>query len=275
MTALLKSLLLFIALIFSSQANALTDEGNRNRAECGVRAMVIQHSIEAYINQSWNKKFRSQSGAVNYVSEKTAKQNFKKKEGKLLISKTVKYVYEVLQPQNYSDNDILATNDIYYKKCMFSPENAINNIYVIDWKKANSINTDGEYLSQNKDGSITVCSKGKCEVDHPPPQGGIYEDARKKIIGLGWVPAPSTLKPILIKTGKLHTNGFKLNTNEMYGNCLTENSVCDKSKPELAECTETDECTAVWVKDGETISYLIEDGKIVQYSSTPKGFVNH
>lgn len=275
MTSLIKPLLLFIVIIFSTQANAFTDEENRYRAECGVRAMIIQYSIEAYINQSGVKKFRSQIGAVNYVSEKTVKQNLKKKEGKLLISKTVKYVYEVLQPQNYSSNDILATNDIYYKKCMFSPENAINNIYVVDWEKANSINTDGQYLSQNNDGSLTVCSKGKCEVENPPPQTGIYEDIRKKVISLGWNPAPQTLKPILIKTGKLHTNGFKLNTTEMYGNCLTENSVCDKSKPEFAECNEINECTAVWVKNGETIWYLIEDGKIVQYGNAPKGFINH
>lgn len=273
-TTIYKSLLLFIAILFSSQANAFTDEENRNRAECGVRAMIFQHSVEAYTSQSWNKKFRSQNGAVSYVAEKTSKQNLKKKEGQALISRTVKYVYEVMQPQNYSDNKVIATNDFYYKNCMFDPENAIKNFYIVDWEKANSINTDGVQLSQNKDGSLTVCSKGKCEVEYPPPQGGIYEDVRKKIISQGWTPAPSALKPILIKTGELHTNGNKLNTNEAYGNCLTENSVCDKSKPELAECSETNECTAVWVKDGETISYLIEDGQIVQYSSTPKGFLD-
>lgn len=275
MTSLIKSLLLFMAIVFSSQANAFTDEENRNRGECGVRAMIIEYSIEAYSGQYSDVKYQSQKSAVAYVNRKMANQNLKKKEGQVFIARSVKYVYEVLQPQDFSPNFISDINSSYYKNCVFDAENSINNFYIIDWKKANSINTDGQYLSQNNDGSLTVCSKGKCEVESPPPQTGIYEDVRKKVISLGWNPAPQTLKPILIKTGKLHTNGFKLNTTEMYGNCLTENSVCDKSKPELAECSETNECTAVWEKDGETIWYLIEDGKIVQYGNAPKGFVNH
>lgn len=275
MTSLIKSLLLFITIVFSLQTNAFANNESRNSAECGVRAMIIEHSIEAYFGQYSDPKYQSQKGAVDYVDRKMANQNLKPKESQVVISRVVKYVYEVLQPQDTSMNYISNINNSYYKNCLFDPENSINNFYIIDWKKAFSKNTDGQIYYKNKDESTTICSKGKCTNEPPPPpQTGIYEDIRKKLINLGWTAAPSTLKAILIKSRKLDTNGFKHNTNEAYGNCLTENSVCDKTKPELADC-EANQCSAVWANnEGETIYYLIKDGRVVQSNSVPKGWIN-
>lgn len=270
-----ETVLLFIVVIFGYQTNAFANNDSRNGAECGARAMIIEYSIEAYYGQHSDVKFRSQNVAVDYIYKKMANQNLKEKESRVLIARTVKYVYEVLRPQDFSPNFISNINDTYYKNCVFDPENWINNFYIIDWKKANSANTDGEVIYQNKDESITTCSKGKCKTEPPPPpQIGVYDDIRKKVINLGWAPAPSTLKAILIKSKKIDANGFKYHVNEEYGNCLTKSSLCDKTKPELADC-EANRCSAVWTnKEGETIYYLIEDGRAVQYNSVPKGWLN-
>ena len=142
-----------------------------------------------------------------------------------------------------------------------------------------SVGSTGEVIThtKNKDGSETICSnKGKCEKKDPdPPHYGVtYTEARKAVIKLGWKPNPSIMKAILIKTAQLRSDGAKLDTNEPYGNCLTDNSLCDKSKPELADCSSDGLCSAVWTKYGETFYYLIKGDNITGYGSAPAGFVN-
>ena len=271
--------LLFFAMMISDQAGAQTKQeinaNTRNMAECGIRVIFIQLSIDAYGSQARVAKVRSQQGAVDYVIEQTANQNLKKKESEALIRRIVKYVYDVLRPPTYSPNDMIEIKDAYYRRCMFYPEREVGKFYVVDLKKAFSKNTDGEYFVQNKDGSKTVCHKGECKSQQPePPQniGNTYEETRKIVASLGWSPAPSAMRPILVKTGQLYTNGNKFNTKELYGNCLIENSTCDKLKPELADCTETGECTAVWAKDGATVYYVIQNGVVTQFGSAPKHF---
>ncbi|MGP7733597.1 hypothetical protein [Oceanimonas smirnovii] len=272
-------LLLFSAMMISNQVGAQTkqeiDTNARNMAECSIRSTFIQLSIGAYSSQAWVAKVRTQQGAVDYVIEQTANQNLKKKESEILIHRIVKYVYDVLRPPKYSLNDMIEIKDIYYRRCMFDPAREIRGFYVIDFKKAFSKNTDGEYVVQNKDGSKTVCHKGECKSQQPtPPQniGKTYEETRGIVESLGWSPAPSVMRKILIKTGQLYTNGNKFNTKELYGNCLIESSTCDKLKPELADCTETGECTAVWAKDGVTVYYVIKNGIIMTFGSAPKNF---
>jgi len=271
--------ILFVAVMISNYAGAQTkhetDANTRNMAECDIRATFIQLSIDAYGSQAWIAKVRSQQGAVDYVIEQTSNQNLKKKESEALIRRIVKYVYDVLRPPTYSPNDMIEIKDAYYRRCMFDPEGEVGNFYVVDLKKAFSKNTDGEYIVQNKDGSQTVCHKGECKLQQPkPPQniGKTYEETRKIVESLGWLPAPSAMRPILIKTGQLYTNGNKFNTKELYGNCLIEDSTCDKLKPELADCTETVECTAAWAKDGATVYYVIQNGVVTQFGSAPKNF---
>lgn len=270
--------LVFAGMMISNQAGAQPRQeisANRNMAECSARATFIRLAIDAYGSQAWVEKFRSQQGAVDYVIEQTANQNLKKKESEAVIRRIVRYVYDVLRPSTYSPNEMAEITDAYHRRCMFDPENGVGTLYVVDLEKAFSKNTDGEFVVQNKDGSKTVCHKGECKAQSPePPQGTgkTYAETRKIVESLGWTPAPSAMRPILIKTGRLYTNGKKFDTNETYGNCLIENSICDKSKPELADCTETGECTAVWAKNGATVWYLIQNGLVAQFGSAPANF---
>jgi len=265
-----KTLILFVAIMMSNQAGAQTKQEinahTRNMSECGIRATFLGLSIDAYGSQVWDTKYRSQQGAVDYVIEQTANQNLKKKESEALIRRVVKYVYDVLRPPKYSQNDIIEIEAAYERRCMFDPEREVGNFYVVDLKKAFSKNTDGEYIIQNKDGSKTICHKGECKLQQPEPPHNIgksYEETRKIVESLGWSPAPSAMRQILIDAGELSTK-------ELYGNCLIENSTCDKLKPELADCTETGRCTAAWAKDGATVYYVIQNGVVTQFASVRK-----
>ncbi len=270
--------LVFVGMMVGNQAGAQPRQevsANRNMAECSARTTFIRLAIDAYGSQAWVAKVRSQQGAIDYIIEQTANQNLKKKESEALIRRIVRYVYDVLRPPTYSPNEMAEITDAYHRRCMFDPEKEVGTLYVVDLEKAFSKNTDGEFVVQNKDGSKTVCHKGECKTQSPePPQGTgkTYAETRKIVESLGWTPAPLAMRPILIKTGRLYTNGKKFDTNEIYGNCLIENSICDKSKPELADCTETGECTAVWAKNGATVWYLIQNGLVEQFGSAPANF---
>lgn len=272
--------LVFVGMMVCNQAGAQPRQeisDNRNMAECNARATFIRLAIDAYGSQAWDAKFQSQQGAVDYVVEQTANQNLKKKESEAVIRWIVRYVYDVLRPSTYSPNEMAEITDAYHRRCMFDTEKGVGTLYVVDLEKAFSKNTDGEFIIQNKDGSKIVCHKGECKVQSPEPPQGIgktYAETRKIVESLGWSPAPSAMRPILIKTGRLYTNGKKFDTNEIYGNCLIENSICDKSKPELADCTETEECTAVWTKNSATVWYLIQNGRVEQFGSAPANFAN-
>lgn len=271
--------LVFAGMIVSNQAGAQPRQeisANRNMAECSARATFIRLAIDAYGSQARIAKFRSQQGAVDYVIEQTANQNLKKKESEAVIRRIVRYVYDVLKPSTYSPNEMVEITNVYHRRCMFDPDKkGVGSLYIVDLEKAFSKNTDGEFVVQNKDGRKTVCHKGECKAQSlEPPQGTgkTYAETRKIVESLGWTPAPSEMRQILIKTGRLYTNGKKFDTNEIYGNCLIENSICDKSKPELADCTEAGECTAVWTKNGATVWYLIQNGLVEQFGSAPANF---
>lgn len=267
---------LFFAATLTGQTSAQnppeSNANTRDMAECSARATIIQLSIDAYSSQAWVAKVRSKQGAVDYVIEQTAGQNFREKESRVLTQRIVSYVYDVLRPSARLPNEVMAIKDAYYRQCVFDPKAEIGSLYVVDLKKAFSKNSDGQYITQNKDGSRTICIKGECKIqDSPPPHsvGKSYEDTRKIVGALGWLPAPDEMKSILIKSGRLYTNGNKTSNHEPYGNCLIENSICDKSMPELADCTEGGECTAAWSKNGVTIWYGIRNGLIVVFGSTP------
>lgn len=271
--AILCYLIVITPLAYASTPTQIkTDLNTRNAAECSAREQFIKWAIGAYISRFQIDSVRSESGAVDYVLSKSKDQNLKPKESKILIQRTVKYVYEVLQPTDISPLFPIDVSEEYYKLCMFKPESTIRGFFVVDLNKAFSKYTDGNYTTYNKDGSSTVCHKGKCEFKQPRPPSGIgqrYDDLRVKIQALGWAPNPTALKPILIRTGQLSIDGEKP-SGGMYGNCQNENSTCDKEKPELADCTDLGRCAAVWVKDGETVWYEIENGLVTAMGSSPK-----
>ncbi|WP_295436446.1 hypothetical protein [uncultured Thiodictyon sp.] len=270
--------ILIIVMVVSNQVGAQSKQeigANRNQAECSARSTFIQLSIDVYSSQARGARVRSQQGAVDYVIEQTINQNLKKKESEALIRRIVKYVYDVLRPSVSSPGEIVAIKDAYERRCMFDPEKEVGDFYVVDLEKAFSKNTEGKYIIQNKDGSNTICHKGECKSQQPePPQniGKAYEETRRVVESLHWTPAPLVMRPILIKMGRLSSNGKKFINNEIYGNCLTENLTCDKSKPELADCTEDGKCTAVWAKNGATIWYVVQNGLIAQFGSAPENF---
>ena len=55
-----KTVFIFFVIIYTSQTYAIANEDSRNSAECSVRAMIIQYSIEAYYGQYYDVKFSSQ-----------------------------------------------------------------------------------------------------------------------------------------------------------------------------------------------------------------------
>lgn len=241
-------------------------EDNRVGAECMARAFFLQFSNEAFARQSSEPKFRQKQEAVNFVISKMKNQNLKPSESRTLINNFVGYVYGSLRPQAYSLVSQIQLRDEYNAYCLSNPKEAIGNFFVVDFNKASSIYTDGEYHVRNKDGSETICSKGRCEKqEQEPPKSGVnYSEARKILLRLNWTPNPSVLSKILSQSGQLTMAGTKLDTGEAYGNCLTGNSLCDSSKPELADCLADGSCSAVWSKRGQTIWYTVKDN---QYAS--------
>jgi len=262
-------LLCILFVLASDTAIANSIEDNRVGAECMMRAFFLQFSSEAYARQQTEPKFRQKQEAVEFVINKTRNQNLKPKESRALISSFVGYVYGSLRPQANSLVSQIELKDNYNAYCLSNPKEAIGNLYVVDFNKASSIYTEGEYHVRNKDGIETICSRGKCEKqeEQPPTSGVTYAEARKALLRLNWTPNPTALAKILAQSGQLTLAGTKLDTGEVYGNCLSENSLCDKSKPELADCLANGSCSAVWSKGDRTVWYTVKDNQLRGYGS--------
>lgn len=270
-----KSLMITAISLFWLPLQAYAMDSIRSNAECGARAMFLEHALVAYSNQGWESSFQTQEGAVRYVTQQTANQNLKQKESAAVIKRTVQYVYDVLRPELDSDMEASRLADRFLRSCQFNPARVIGKTYVVDLQKAFSKNTDGQMISTNKDGSRNICHKGQCIVEEAsPPQniGQSYLATRKAIVKLGWTPNPEAMLAMYFKDKKIDEQGRLFSNGQPYGNCLFDSNSCQPAQPEYVHCEQPGTCTAVWIKKRQMVWYRIENGMIRGYGITPKDY---